>query len=147
MEYAFALKAGDTRLDADEYTDGHVDWEDFRATARRAAGEPVRQTFAVASRHPTPVRYPGMPAERYWEFEDGNVNFAGAEAGVTDLLRMSVTEFALTFGNDWFLVPVRLPVGWLYRVSDFVITDSFGIAASANPIVESRTARNGRCTR
>jgi len=81
------------------------------------------------------VRYPGMPAERYWEFEDGNVNFAGAEAGVTDLLRMSVTEFALTFGNDWFLVPVRLPVGWIYRVSDFVITDSFGIAASANPLV------------
>ena len=30
-----------------------------------------------------------MPAERYWEFEDGEVNFAGAEAGVTDLLRMT----------------------------------------------------------
>src|SRR5262249_22589098 len=135
MEYAFALKASDTRLDADEYTAGHVDWEDFRATALPAQGNPVLQTFAVTSRHPTPVRYPGMPAERYWEFEDGNVNFAGAEAGVTDLLRMSVTEFALTFGNDWFLVPVRLPVGWIHRVSDFVITDNFGIASSANPIV------------
>jgi hypothetical protein len=63
------------------------------------------------------------------------VNFAGAEAGVTDLLRMSVTEFALTFGNDWFMVPVRLPVGWIHRVSDFVITDSFGVVASANAIV------------
>src|SRR5512143_167249 len=134
MEYAFALRAADARLDAAEYTDGHVDWDDFVATAVAPADEPVRQTFAVASRHPAPVRYPGMPAERYWEFEDGNVNFAGAEAGVTDLLRMSVTEFALTFGNDWFLVPVRLPVGWVYRVSDFVITDNFGIAASANPI-------------
>src|SRR5947209_17162169 len=48
---------------------------------------------------------------------------------------MSVTEFALAFGNDWFLVPVRLPVGWVHRVSDFVITDNFGIAASANAIV------------
>lgn len=135
MEYAFALKAGDAQLDADEYTDGHVDWEDFRATAAAPAGEAVRQTFAVASRHPTPVRYPGMPAERFWEFEDGAVNFAGAEAGVTDLVRMSVTEFALTFGNDWFMVPVRLPVGWIHRVSDFTITDGFGITASANPIV------------
>lgn len=134
MEYAFALRAADARLDAAEYTDGHVDWDDFVATAVAPADEPVRQTFAVASRHPTPVRYPGMPAERYWEFEDGNVNFAGAEAGVTDLLRMSVTEFALTFGNDWFLVPVRLPVGWVHRVSDFVVTDNFGIATSANPI-------------
>ena len=135
MEYAFALKAGDTRLEAAEYTDGHVDWEDFQASAVAQAEEPVRQTFSVASRHPTPVRYPGMPAERFWEFEDGDVNFAGAEAGVTDLLRMSVTEFALTFGNDWFLVPVRLPVGWIHRVSDFVITDSFGVVSSANAIV------------
>ena len=136
MEYGFALKAGDTRLDAGEYTDGEIDWADFRATAIAAPqGDAVRQTFAVASRHPTPVRYPGMPAERYWEFEDGQVNFAGAEAGVTDLLRMSVTEFALTFGNDWFLVPVRLPVGWIHRVSDFVVTDSFGVVASANAIV------------
>lgn len=135
MEYAFALMAGDTRLDAAEYTDGHLDWEDFEATAVAPSGEPVRQTFAVASRHPTPVRYPGMPAERFWEFEDGSVNFAGAEAGVTDLLRMSVTEFALTFGNDWFLVPVRLPVGWIHQVSDLVITDSFGVPSSANAIV------------
>lgn len=135
MEYAFALRANDTQLDSAEYTDGHLDWDDFQATAVTPGDDPVLQTFAVASRHPTPVRYPGMPAERYWEFEDGNVNFAGAEAGVTDLLRMSVTEFALTFGNDWFLVPVRLPVGWLHRVSDFVITDNFGIPASANAIV------------
>ncbi len=134
MEYAFALKAGDATLDAAEYTDGHVDWDDFRATANAEAANAVQQRFAVASRHPTPVRYPGMPADRYWEFEDGNVNFAGAEAGVTDLLRMSVTEFALTFGNDWFLVPVRLPVGWLHRVTEFVVTDSFGVQATSNAI-------------
>ena len=153
MEYAFSLRAGDTELDADEYTDGHVDWDDFVARAAEPAVERVEQSFAVASRHPAPVRYPGMPAERFWEFEDGDVNFAGAEAGVTDLLRLSVTEFALTFGNDWFLVPVRLPVGWLHRVTRFVITDSFGISASANPIANaagsewtmySMTAEQGR---
>ena len=95
---------------------------------------PEARQFAVARRHPSPVRYPGMPAERYWEFEDGNVNFAGAEAGVTDLLRLTVTEFALTFGNDWFVVPVRLPVGGLYEVSGFEITDTFGISAQPRPI-------------
>lgn len=141
MEYAFALKANDTRLDADEYTDGHVDWEDFRATATAPAGDPVQRTFAVAARHPAPVRYPGMPAERYWEFEDGNVNFAGTEAGVTDLLRMCVTEFTLTFGNDWFLVPVRLPVGWVHQVTDFTITDNFGIPASPKAIANPSGAQ------
>lgn len=134
MEYAFALRAGDVALESDEYTDGHLDWDDFVASAPNQDAERHSASFAVATRHPSPVRYPGMPAERYWEFEDGNVNFAGADAGITDFLRMSVTEFALTFGNDWFIVPVRLPVGGLYRVTDFEITDSFGIVAQAGAI-------------
>ena len=137
LEYAFALRSGNVVLKADEYTDGHVDWEDFRAEAAPPNADepaPVTQEFAVAQRHPTPVRYPGMPAERYWEFEDGRVNFAGAEAGVTDLLRISVTEFALSFGNDWFVTPARLPVGWRYTISDFKITDSFGVTSTSEAI-------------
>lgn len=135
MEYAFALKAGDARLESAEYTDAHVDWEDFEAGSEPPSrAPPIQHTFAVASRHPTPVSYPGMPADRFWEFEDGDVNFAGAEAGVTDLLRMSVTEFALTFGNDWFLTPARLPVGWLHGVTELTITDSFGVVTHADPI-------------
>jgi hypothetical protein len=141
MEYAFALKAGDLALKADEYTDGHVDWDDFRVGALVPNAQLFKQDFAVATRHPSPVIYPGMPADRYWEFEDGNVNFAGAEAGVTDLIRMSVTEFALTFGNDWFVVPVRLPVGWLYQVAAFEITDSFGSVAQAAPIANPNGTR------
>ena len=130
-------RAGTVGLTSDQYTDGHVDWEDFRATAlpaQAASPAPPAQSFAVARRHPAPVRYPGMPAERYWEFEDADVNFAGAEAGVTDLLRLTVTEFALTFGNDWFIVPVRLPVGALYDVSAFEVTDTFGVTAHPGPI-------------
>ena len=137
MEYAFALGSGNVALESDEYTDGHVDWEDFRATtvpAPEAPPAPAEHRFEVARRHPSPVRYPGMPAERYWAFEDANVNFAGAEAGVTDLLRLTVTEFALTFGNDWFIVPVRLPVGGLYEVAGFEVTDTFGITARPGAI-------------
>ena len=138
MEYAFALKAGSVALQADEYTDGHVDWDDFSAAlGAPPADQPPVESFSVVSRHPSPVRYPGMPAERYWEFEDGQVNFAGAEAGVTDLLRMCVTEFALTFGNDWFVVPVRLPVGALYRVARFTATDTFGIAVAVEPMADA----------
>jgi hypothetical protein len=137
MEYAFSLASGNIALESDEYTDGHVDWEDFRAAplpAQQAPAAAAVQRFAVARRHPSPVRYPGMPAERYWAFEDSNVNFAGAEAGVTDLLRLTVTEFALTFGNDWFIVPVRLPAGALYEVDGFEVTDTFGITAQPRAI-------------
>ncbi|MDB5894572.1 MAG: hypothetical protein JWQ88_2103, partial [Rhodoferax sp.] len=153
FEYAFALGTGPlapgggaVQLAAAEYTDGHVDWDDFRAQPLVAVAgedvppEPAERSFSVARRHPTPVRYPGMPADRYWEFEDGNVNFAGAEAGATDLMRLSVTEFALTFGNDWFMVPVRLPVGGLYHVARFEVVDSFGIVALAGPVATTATS-------
>jgi hypothetical protein len=143
MEYAFDLSTGRPRaggtsfmLGASEYTDGHVDWEEFSLAPDPSAGSrrAQKRSFEVTTRHPTPVRYAGMPASRYWEFEDGAVNFAGAEAGLTDLLRMSVTEFALTFGNDWFIVPVRLPVGYLHRVAHFEVTDSFGITSKVGPV-------------
>ena len=129
---------GAIALKADEYTDGHVDWGDFRATAlpRVDAGNVQAQEFALAQRHLSMACYSGMPVERYGGFEDGQENFPGAEAGVTDLLRMSVTEFALSSGNDWFMVPVRLPVGGRYTVASTQVTDTFGINASVDPIAK-----------
>ena len=145
MEYAFSLKAATWRSGPTN-TRTATSIGKTSAQNRCRSDAPAVQHFAVPGRHPSPVRYPGMPAERYWEFEDGNVNFAGAEAGVTDLLRMTVIEFAVTFGNDWFVVPVRLPVGALYRVNGFAITDSFGIIAPAKEIVNLRATRRGRCS-
>ncbi len=66
---------------------------------------------------PTIARYPGMPADRYWEFEDGRVNFGMLGAAKNDLARLAVLEYALVFGNDWFTLPVTLPVNALYRVA------------------------------
>ena len=88
-----------------------------RRTCRLRA--PLPQ-YDVATRTPAPVRYPGMPADRYWEFEDARVNFAAVEAAPKDLVRVVLTEFALAYGNDWFILPVELPVGALYKVSKFI---------------------------
>lgn len=140
MEYRFSLGAFGSgtplRLHAGEYVDGRLDWSSFDAMAMQRPSEtqpPALTQYAVAKRHPTPVRYPGMPADRYWEFEDTRVNFAAVEAGPTDLARMMIAEFALAFGNDWFLVPLELEVGALYRVEDFKVIDSFGIEATVQP--------------
>ena len=54
-----------------------------------------------------------MPAHRYWEIEDSQVNFAGIEAGSTDIVRMLLTDFALIYGDDWFVVPFSAQVGSL----------------------------------
>jgi hypothetical protein len=144
QEYAFELAAGRTpaerwRLDAQEYVDGRIDWHDFDVTDAPNQGlmpdavgtrddAEDRRSFA------TPVVYPGMPATRYWEFEDARVNFARIDAAKLDLVRMMVAEYALVHGNDWFLVPARLPAGGLYRVETMTVTDTFGVVTEVGPV-------------
>jgi len=66
--------------------------------------------------------------------EDARIAYGLLPVGPTDLAQLMVIEYAGSYGNDWFVVPVRLPVGWLYQVASFTITDSFGIIASAQAI-------------
>jgi hypothetical protein len=67
-----------------------------------------------------------MPAARWWELEDAQVDFGAVDAGPDDLLRMLMINFALEYGNDWFVLPFDQPVGTLCRVRSLVVTDSFG---------------------
>lgn len=134
LEYSFALGAQGAgtpvRLVADEYTDGRLDWHTFvLGTSANAAGGPSEAFEVVPKRPPLPTtaRYPGMPADRYWEFEDGRVNFGMLGAAKSDLARLAVLEYALVFGNDWFTLPLTLPTNALYRVSQFTVRDNFGI--------------------
>lgn len=140
LEYAFALQADNTqpqlRLEADEYTDGKVDWHTFTLTAAKAQPTPQAAQIVVEPKRPpipTIARYPGMPADRYWEFEDGRVNFGMLGASKIDLARMAVIEYALVFGNDWFTLPVTLPVNALYHVEKFTVRDNFGIEVPIPP--------------
>jgi hypothetical protein len=122
-------------LRADEYTDGSVDWHSFVAGSTQPGMQGQSQSYEVKSRTPVPVRYPGMPADRYWEFEDGRVNFGGIDASAKDLARIVLTEFALAFGNDWFILPIELPTNALYRVrpQSFRVVDTFGFESIVGP--------------
>lgn len=145
QEYACALSAqfsdGEVVLTADEYTDGRLDWYSFRITNQLSLGAPTEpvpvESLAPRPTLPTLVRYPGMPADRYWEFEDGQVALGRLETGPTDLARMLLMEFALVYGNDWFVIPVELPIGSLFRVSQFLVRDTFGKETSVNPVPRS----------
>jgi hypothetical protein len=138
FEYAFSLFAEGRNqtvaLRADEYTDGRVDWHSFIAEAAGPVqpAPPPEPVVKIRKTLPVPVRYPGMPADRYWEFEDARVNFAGIESSPASVVRMVMTEFGLAYGNDWFLLPLDLPVGALYDLSGFVVRDTFGVASTVN---------------
>ena len=75
---------------------------------------------------PVPVTYNGMPNARYWAFEDGQTNFGDVSASTTDLATLLFCEFALVYGNDWFLLPCDLPLGSLAHVRGLRVTTVFG---------------------
>lgn len=133
MEYCFAVaapaEAGEHVLVAPEYHGGHLDWHAFDQqsdVALGAAADVGRRRELVRTVIPAPVTYRGMPRSRWWEFEDGQVNFGRVGVGPRDLLRLLLLGFALDYGNDWFVVPLDLPVGAVYRVKSLVVTNSFG---------------------
>jgi hypothetical protein len=144
LEYAFNLQADGTqpllRLEADEYTDGKLDWHTFTLNAAQAEPGPNAPVIEVEPERPpmpTIARYPGMPSDRYWEFEDGRVNFGMLGAAKSDLARVAVIEYALVFGNDWFTLPITLPVNALYRVEKLDVLDNFGIVVKIPPATNS----------
>jgi hypothetical protein len=133
IEYAFSvatrLSDGECTLTAQEYFDGHLDWEDFSINAEVSMGaandKAITQTTTTVI--PAPVNFRGAPAPRFWEFEDAQVDYGAISTGPADLPHMLLIEFANSFGNDWFVIPVELEIGSLCRTRSLVVTDTFGV--------------------
>ena len=89
------------------------------------SGTPASPQFP-RSFQPQPARFAGMARPRYWEFEDGSVNFGAVETGPTDLTRLLLIEYALVYGNDYFVVPLSLPVGTVCEIDQLIVADTFG---------------------
>ena len=129
LEYGFALAsgaAGGVVLTADAYYGDGLDWYDLDidATAQAPAG-PAH--LAVQCRAvPAPVRYGGMPLPRFWAMEDAASDLGAVDASAADLGRLLLVEFATVYGNDWFVLPVKLPTGSLTLLDSVVVTDVFG---------------------
>jgi hypothetical protein len=145
LEYRFSaatrVGAKEATFGAVSYDDGHLDWPDLSTGHRRLAvpaSTPPTVTDVVI---PVPLSYPGMPAHRHWEIEDSQVNFATIEAGSTDVVRMLLTDFALVYGDDWFVVPFSARVGSLVTVKTVTVRDTFGVTSTVAPAAATAGAR------
>lgn len=142
MEYAFSvgtrLTDGEHVLTAQEYFEGRLDWYDFDANAEVTLGAAADNASKeiTCTVIPAPVSFRGMPTARFWEFEDAQVDFGSVDVGPTDLARMLLVEFALAYGNDWFVIPIELDIGSLCRTRSLVITDTFGVRTLIKPSSE-----------
>lgn len=137
LEYHFSIAAAgsggsQTVLSAPQFDGGKVDWYDFEhdpspaslqaANAGEAGPQPQPRDQTLLA---TPLRFAGMPASRYWQFEDGQVNLGALEAQPHDLARLLLVEFAMVFGNDWLVVPLDVPFGSLTTVGTVEYTTTF----------------------
>jgi hypothetical protein len=75
---------------------------------------------------PSPVEFDGMPDTRWWALEDRKTNFGEIKPAKTDLAQMLLMEFALVYANDWFVIPMTLPIGSLAKVKGMVVSNVFG---------------------
>lgn len=97
------------------------------------AGDPVSTTFTMLA---TPLRYPAMPADRYWQLEDGRVDLGAIEAQAYDLARLCLAEFAMSSGDDWLQVPVDGLLGAVNTIDRVELRDNFG----GDPVVVGELA-------
>jgi hypothetical protein len=149
LEYQFACSApadeqgeSQTVLVAEGYPGGRLDWYSFDVEARDG-GLPPADGSEVAGGHlevqppisylPHPIEFGGMPAVRWWEFEDRRIDLGDLKPSTTDLATLMLAEFAFVFGNDWSLVPHVLPVGTVSQVLGVVVTDVFGVKTLVGP--------------
>lgn len=152
LEYAATVSASfsDQPLDqinlaASGFDGGRLDWSSFDCDMEVNMVSNGDHTFTpvIETTIPAPVTFRGAPAVRFWELEDSRLAYGLLPVGPTDLAHMMVIEYASSYGNDWFVVPLTLPVGSINRVDSLVVTDSFGVRTLLRPIgTQGTVARN-----
>jgi len=130
MEYSFAFAAGGAdSFVAREYDGGTIDWYTLDRSSAALAGAAAAPTAVTKSVMATPVTFRGMPARRFWELEDASVDIGALTAGAEDIGRLLLREFALIYGNDWFQIPLAVPVGSEVAINSLTVSDTFGLIA------------------
>lgn len=147
LEYGMRASTGadshETVYEVEDYRGGRLDWYHFTPLPAGASLDPQSsppEDPPVITQLPTRAAFRGMPAPRLWQFEDVGVNLSAIDAASYDLARLFMLEFTLLAGNDWFLMPLVVPVGTLTRVKSLRITDTFGNPTDVRPTREQPTA-------
>jgi hypothetical protein len=138
LHYQFSVgsesQRGSVPLAAPEHGGGRLEWHSFSV-----AGTPLSSSAIAAVTNqgrtfvPNNVSFHGMPNTRWWEFEDGQTDFGKMETDRVDLAKLLVMEFALVHGDDWFQVPLEVPVGSLSRIKLLLVTNTFGERTAIRP--------------
>ncbi len=152
LEYQFSISApsidtpNQSVLVSSEYSDGSLDWYSFSFDPNAQIGSDIPlesddKTNEVSTFLPTNIRFKGMPNRRWWEFEDETINFGAIDADRKDIAKLIVMDFALNSSDDWYVIPLILPVGSISRVNSLIVTDVFGERILIRPVEQTLEQR------
>lgn len=135
LEYDFELTTAGANPTLYGSTGGaniELDWDAFDVRGEAPDNAPVVAPEAPAVRTvmPANVQFRGMPNARWWDFENGLMDFGAIDTERRDLARLIVIDFMLVQGNDWFVIPLEQKVGTVLRVESVVVRDVFGTFTS-----------------
>jgi len=144
LEYRFSARLdrpnADLTLRAPSFEGGRVDWYAFDYDAHphppivlANEGPPPADSEREDVLLATPLRFTGMPADRYWQFENARVNLGMLDTQPHDLARLCLTEFATIYGNDWLVVPVDVDALALTTIRGVWYTNTFGERIRVDP--------------
>jgi hypothetical protein len=150
----YEIKAGGALPDntSGEFTatparDGAFDWFafDLASQSQTVPAKPPTKNprFTVI---PTHVRFRGMPNAKWWDFENNVTDYGAIDVQRQDLAKLAVMDFMLLHGNDWFLVPVDIPVNSLYQIGSLLVRDVFGGLTLVDRTDRVKRATVGRWT-
>lgn len=143
LEYAVTVAArlserpeDEFSFSAGEFDDGRLDWSRFDRNAEVAMGSGADRAFRtiVETTVPAPISFRGAPAARFWEMEDARLDYGLVPVGPTDLAQLMMIQYAGSYGNDWFVIPLTLAVGSVTRIESLIVTDTFGVHHLLRPI-------------
>lgn len=138
---------------ADEYYHGKLDWYVYDLdntntilnSATPLSGEDRESVTVTRTMFPSAVRFQGMPVARWWEFEEGSIDFGKIYSNTNDTAHILLAQFGLIYSNDWQIIPFKVPVGSLSEIEKLLVTDVFGqktIVLSANQQADSSNEQN-----
>jgi hypothetical protein len=135
LRYAGNLSSGPSaesprvRLSVSPGLNGEIDWYAFDTLSRPGSG-PTETRYVL----PGYVRFRGMPNARFWDFERAESDPGAVSVDTRGLGRLLLVEFMLIQGNDWFTIPLPMPIGSVCQVTSLCVRNVFDEDTNVPPV-------------
>jgi hypothetical protein len=119
-------------LQVKELSSGNLDWYNFNILEAPSTLPDSNISDAnifeseTKTLLPTKLVFKGMTNERWWQFEDRDIDLKYLETNLRNSSKLSLQEFALSHGNDWFVIPIDTLVGSILEAENLQVQDVFG---------------------